>query len=131
MTAKWARWWSVRGKGWTHFGMASIGVKVPDGVPSGGLTKKLMTCVWLAAQAKVETNLPVPMLHASCRVTNEANCRCGLGDWAAMRLDARTRTQKRMIPTRRGTLRPDDVALRDGGSLCRGAGPSLARGREC
>ena len=56
MMAKWVMGFRCV-NGWTHYGMASIGVKAPDSIASGGLTKKLMSWVWLAERARVETNV--------------------------------------------------------------------------
>src|SRR2546430_8730782 len=60
MVEKWAM--GLRSvSGCTHLGIASIGVRPPDSMASGGVMKKLMSCVWLAERAKGEINVPRPM----------------------------------------------------------------------
>src|SRR3989442_4990309 len=70
--------------GCTHFGIASIGVSPPDSIASGGLMKKLISCVWLAERANVETKVPGAMAdskeHAHAASSSARPPRDGLAD---------------------------------------------------
>src|ERR1041384_2550455 len=47
--------------GWSHFGIASTGLKAPDNVANGGLTKKLVSIACCADRLNVEVTVPMLM----------------------------------------------------------------------
>src|ERR1700687_5648011 len=74
--------------GWSHFGIASTGVKAPEREVSGGFTKKSVSCACRADFVKVAINVPMLIPHnkqrAAAAITNKTFPRKGIPNTTRM-----------------------------------------------
>ena len=105
ITAKWATGFSTV-RGWIQAGIASIGVRAPERLASGGLTKKLIIWVCVAERARVAMKVPIPM-PVSTQNAEASSRRARLprnGTWKTTRATTRTRATMPMSRTKSGVI---------------------------